>query len=170
MPISESLALTRGRPNEFPAPGIRLIPQRFDQDRTATLDASRSPPGDLANTSTARRRAWPDPRPRGTSTRRGHWPEPVRQWSRPRSHWRPLQERPQQVDWVEERRKVVVIQAALAPLEGSTNTNLTASTDIANKPPTAFMGLVPRPNEMPGDQRSALLPTIGPRSFQYRDR
>jgi hypothetical protein len=52
MPIAESLALTRGRLNEFLAQGIRLIPQRFGQDRTASLDASRSPPGDFVNTST----------------------------------------------------------------------------------------------------------------------
>src|SRR5690348_7160867 len=41
--------------------------------------------------------------------------------------------------------------------------NLMASADIANKPPTACIGLEPRPNEMPGDQRSPPLLAIGTR-------
>ncbi|GAB7145371.1 hypothetical protein LRC484719_39720 [Mycobacterium riyadhense] len=36
-----------------------------------------------------------------------------------------------------------------------------ASADIANRPPTACIGLEPRPNEMPGDQRSPPLLAIG---------
>ncbi|GJN95984.1 hypothetical protein NJB1907f44_03870 [Mycobacterium marinum] len=40
-----------------------------------------------------------------------------------------------------------------------------ASADIANSPPTACIGLEPRPNVMPGVQRSAALFAMGPRPF-----
>src|SRR5262249_5381765 len=49
--------------------------------------------------------------------------------------------------------------------------NLTASADIANRPPTACMGLDPRPNEIPEVQRSApvVLLAIGPTPFRAGD-
>src|SRR5208283_3244217 len=52
--------------------------------------------------------------------------------------------------------------------KGRRKANLIASNDIANKPPTACMGLEPRPNEIPEDQRSApvLLLAIGSRPFR----
>src|SRR5215218_7049375 len=46
----------------------------------------------------------------------------------------------------------------------------TASFAIANNPPTASIGLEPRPSEMPVDHRSAPLPRAIARSFQDGDR
>src|SRR5215208_5475323 len=45
----------------------------------------------------------------------------------------------------------------------------TASFAIANKPPTASIGLEPRPSEMPVDHRSGPLPRAIGRSFQDGD-
>src|SRR5215217_7119682 len=46
----------------------------------------------------------------------------------------------------------------------------TASLDIANNPPTASIGLEPRPSEMPVDHRSGPLPRAVGRSFRDGDR
>ncbi len=50
---------------------------------------------------------------------------------------------------------------------GRWNKNLTASADIANNPPIACAGLEPRPNMIPGDQRSAPLFAMGTTPFRH---